>query len=68
MDSPVDILKAYGLLLGGFNATLANNRLAICIGCDKFSKIRTTCAASPCNCLMVAKARLIKSKCPLRKW
>lgn len=42
----------------------AQNRIAICNGCEKKSSLLCT----ECNCLVTAKVRLNYASCPLGKW
>lgn len=41
-------------------------RIAICKSCDKYVSAIHLC--SECKCLVDAKTRLARQKCPLNKW
>jgi len=43
----------------------AKRRMAICVGCDKFTRVKS---CELCGCYMPAKVRSMKSKCGDNKW
>jgi rRNA maturation endonuclease Nob1 len=45
---------------------LHNERMPICLECEKLFKPSRTC--KECGCFMVIKTSLTESKCPLGKW
>jgi len=45
---------------------VADRRLSICRGCEKFFAPTTTC--TECGCFMIAKVRMSLGNCPLDKW
>lgn len=46
-------------------AEVANSRLNICKGCEKFTKTRQ---CSECLCFLDFKTKVKQEKCPLGKW
>lgn len=47
-------------------ATVSNERMAICNGCDAQNKAIKTCTA--CGCFLPAKVRLKEASCPMELW
>jgi hypothetical protein len=45
--------------------SFAKKRYAICVECDKITKIRT---CKECGCFMPFKVRLTGAECPIGKW
>lgn len=45
---------------------IAEERLNICLSCDKLYKPTKSCKL--CGCFMVAKTKLAKQACPVKKW
>ena len=45
---------------------ISEERLNICLSCDRFMKVTRTC--KECGCLMDAKTKLENAFCPLGKW
>lgn len=48
------------------SASITNQRLNVCKGCEFFIKTTTQC--KKCGCFMSAKTRLKKASCPIGKW
>lgn len=59
------IVEGYSNLVTGKNAELAQSRITICSGCEKFTKFGT---CRLCHCVMRVKASIAQKKCPLGKW
>jgi hypothetical protein len=45
---------------------IAEERLNICLSCDKLYKPTKSCKL--CGCFMAAKTKLAKQACPVKKW
>lgn len=45
---------------------IAERRLNVCEGCDRFLKATRQCLQ--CGCMMNLKTKLLHAKCPLGKW
>ena len=45
---------------------ISNQRLSICLDCDRLIKATTQC--KECGCFMKLKTRLKHARCPLEKW
>lgn len=45
---------------------IANERLNICLSCDRLIKLTKQCRE--CGCIMPAKVRIENATCPLSKW
>ena len=45
---------------------IAEERLNICLSCEKLYKPTKSCKL--CGCFMVAKTKLAKQACPVKKW
>ena len=52
--------------IGRVETDIAQERLAICKGCDKFISATTQC--KECGCIMKLKTKLPNASCPLHKW
>ena len=53
----------------GYNYELMNTRMSICNQCDmkiKLTKDVSICAS--CGCVLQAKNRVVKERCPQNKW
>ena len=47
-------------------ASIANNRMAICESCQFFKKDFYQC--DKCKCFMKIKTKIVAAKCPIEKW
>jgi len=45
---------------------IAQNRLNICLGCDRLNQTLQNC--KECGCFVRAKTKFKQEKCPLGKW
>jgi hypothetical protein len=52
--------------IGRVETEIAETRLDICRGCDRF--IKSTSQCKECGCIMKLKAKLPNASCPLHKW
>lgn len=52
--------------IGRVETDIAEKRLEICRGCDRFIKSTTQC--KECGCIMKLKTKLPNAGCPLHKW
>lgn len=50
------------------NDKIAINRLAICHSCEFVKGDPPNTKCGKCSCFLKYKTRLIKEKCPLKKW
>lgn len=52
--------------IGRVEAAVAEARLELCKGCDRYFSLTHQCME--CGCVMNAKVKLPNAFCPLRKW
>ena len=52
--------------IGRVETEIAETRLDICRGCDKF--IKSTSQCKECGCIMKLKTKLPNASCPLHTW
>lgn len=79
MTSLENIFSGYKNLITGEHKELADKRLTICSKCSVRSKgicdptkkdysVKTNELTKGCGCVLVAKVRSPRAKCPLDKW
>ena len=47
------------------DSVLGEQRMTICLGCDKYTTNKT---CTSCGCYIPIKSALIKASCPINKW
>jgi len=65
-DRPARPWDLFNKNIGRVETQIAEKRLEICKGCDKFIKATTQC--KECGCIMKLKTKLPNASCPLHKW
>lgn len=65
-DRPARPWDLFNKNLGRVEKDIAQERLAICKGCDHYIEATTQC--TQCGCIMTAKSKLPNASCPLLKW
>jgi hypothetical protein len=65
-DRPARPWDLFNKNLGRVSDTIAEERMAICNGCEMLIQATKTC--KECGCFMSAKTKLPNASCPLNKW